>query len=689
MQISGSRSFTPLRQPTRSRTDTQGGQNLVFLYPMLFDTSLQKYTDLLRDFMVVDFIGQIKISNVNTVISDAVKFGSTGKNKKEINPTEQVLKSLNHVYGASTQPESDSHDYYSPYTADEYQRHVQQFLGFVRNQLKHDPRYNDLRPLISSIVVEENLMQIPLIVGTKSKTAKAKSLYWILLLSILYGDLPLDKKSSMDKIQNILKSMSPEKFMFMLFSDDQRKDLTSELGGGGYSPHQLAPTSLSKISKYINDETLQVCFGLHAYLNRDKWDLETNHLSTSANSTQESIPVIQNRTQKRHFDNAMSNFSSYVSSIIMPILHSMEAVMGPTPQEIDFDSKISDFTENTVRSMDEYYRTMIMHVTNDLVDYTQGAQDRVDNALYKLEELRNMCEASALQTAEIQKRLSSLDRNIRLPIRFSTDNVLQLLTSLSDTAGSVGPHSAKIENFLTSFVKHDTQLEHMFNVVKGRFKQAVDLFFYGNEPYSLYDPSIESYNDEASMDYFTRRYSNFYSYVCGKSDPDDAGDCAKYFVRVIDKVSHCVSELLWFFFIWNFFSYMGEYMNDVEIDIEIQRRDVLDFPNYCMVLPLDIFKYLYTVYSAKNMHSLLKSDDPQKNSALEKLKFDDVTPNLQNVAKMIQIVNSRLKVPNLIVLDEYKKMVYYQFMYMGQPNKVSLQSLQNYVKHQKDVLPGF
>ena len=53
---------------------------------------------------------------------------------------------------------------------------------------------------------------------------------------------------------------------------------------------------------------------------------------------------------------------------------------------------------------------------------------------------------------------------------------------------------------------------------------------------------------------------------------------------------------------------------------------------------------------------------------------------------MIEILNDRLKIPNIIVVDQFKKEVYYQFMYMQKPLKLRLDSLTTYVKDQKDLL---
>ncbi len=687
MQLIGSNSLRNIRQPTNMKHSSQEGQRLVFLYPMLFDSQLQKYANDLRDFMCIDFISQIKLSNINSVISDAVNFNTTTSNNKYTNPTQQILKSLNHMNDDSIPDFGNYKSYDNEYTLAEYQRRIHELIHFIKNQLKYDSRYNVFRPIISSISVQENLLQIPLILGTKHTTINANALYLILSISILYGNLPLNKESSLDKIMDIIKNADSKKLLTMLFDDKYRNNLKKDKFKVGYgTPDRKINDKdywMNRINSYVSDETKKACISLKKMLNINKWNVETHNLGTTSSSTSESVPVIQTKNQKKHFDNAMNSFSAYVSSFIIPALHSLESLMGPIPSEIDFNQKINTFTEHTCHSMSQIFNDVTTHLTSSLIDYTKDTHIRLDNAQVKIDELRNMCHNNKTNTQAIEKQLNILEQNIRIPIRFHTDDIINFSKSISETAYSIKPYYISIENFLLDFVVGETQLENMFTNIKNRFKNNVETFFYKGEQYSLYDDNI----DNGDLNLFRNRYGNFHRLVCGRNDDLK---CLKFFIRTINNISNSISELLWFFFIWNFFSYMCEYINDIEIDIDIQRKDVLDFPNYCMVIPLDIFKYLYTIYNSRNLQQLLKSKNPDKDPELDLLKkYDYVNPNLNNINKMINIINDQLKVPNLMVIDNYKNMVYYQFMHMSWPNKISLQNLDNYIKHQKDIIPGF
>jgi len=60
-----------------------------------------------------------------------------------------------------------------------------------------------------------------------------------------------------------------------------------------------------------------------------------------------------------------------------------------------------------------------------------------------------------------------------------------------------------------------------------------------------------------------------------------------------------------------------------------------------------------------------------------------------NIKRIIELISRQLGVPNIIVVDEGKKSIYYKFMFMDVVNKLNISSLESYVRHQQDILPGF
>ena len=55
--------------------------------------------------------------------------------------------------------------------------------------------------------------------------------------------------------------------------------------------------------------------------------------------------------------------------------------------------------------------------------------------------------------------------------------------------------------------------------------------------------------------------------------------------------------------------------------------------------------------------------------------------------QMIRVLNSRLNIPNIIVVDEKSNTIYYKWMYSGSNvGKLTTATVQNYVQRQKQIL---
>ena len=238
MQLTTTRAPTALqtvRQSGAMRTPAHGGQNLVFVYPFVCDESLRKYSDLLRDFFTVDIISQIKVSNVLNITSSSSRIGMVGTGKSAINPAQEVRRSLWNVGSMGDSTPSFAGD--DRFERAEHQEHVVNFTRFITDQLRNNPRYKPLRPVVSSLVVE-NLITIPLIVGTKGYTFEPTILYWMLLASIATGTR-LDKPSGINALKSVINAMPPENFVEFSFSDRTRNEL-------------LAASEITRKYKYID-----------------------------------------------------------------------------------------------------------------------------------------------------------------------------------------------------------------------------------------------------------------------------------------------------------------------------------------------------------------------------------------------------------------------------------------------------
>lgn len=681
MQIGGSHSLTPLRQPS-TISKGQFDQRLVFLYPFIIEQALQKYADDLRDFMTVDFISEIKISNVLNITSTATQIsGPVGS--KPINPSQEVRKSLHYSYDGDY---NSGYQFRDDQLIGQYQQKLDSFLQFIRNQLLHDPKYAQFNPRISSITLQENLINIPLIVGTKLFISQSYSIYWILLIC-LFKKIPLDTYSSISIIRNNY-DLIKDNFYSFLFTDESKKAVV------GTANKNVNVTILDKISQRI-DRELNIKLGeFMVCLHPSKWEVETNHLSSTTNRVNSlTVPVIQSETQRMHFNKSMGSFQSYVSNTIMPLLHNMEYLLGPTPNHINFGLKISDFEYNSQDSLTNTFINLSNHVTGEFkaIFDAEGAfnnplQTKFKDVQKKINIVKNICQMNVQTISEIKKILvDELDPNIRLPIRFSSDDIGKYVKTLAICSSKLERHSKVIEDSIRDTLSDVSPFNNSIKQIKDRFQQSIEAFIYGpDNDNALYDNRIE---DRNNINYFKQRYQNFY-YLINNNDDQNT---RQRFTRMVYEIEAYIFKIMYFFYIWNFLSYLCSYIQDIDIDIKIQRRDALDFPNYCLTIPLDMLRLLNTVYTSKLFRQLISANKKNFEDILNRIDLERgrVTLDTSYALGMISFLKNRLKVPNIIVVDQHNERIYYQFMYMSSPNRVNLSALKSYVQHQTDMLQGF
>lgn len=723
MQISTNiPSLTSLRQPS-SLKGGQDGQKLVFIYPVLSSSNLNKYVNLIRDFLSVELISQIKISNGLNITSRISHIGSVGIGDNSINPAVEVRRSLGMNIPELRNLNANNIELPNRNVADyelyKHQQKLDQFSRFFKQQLELNPIYKKYNPVITTVVADENYLVFPLIVGTKNLSMELKYLFYILTCSIIL-DLPLNNAGNLSRIISYLESLDLDKFLNILKIDgsqtsaDRRNIAFTPRNGelnlyrnsknvARDSPNS-AHTSLFK----LNSNELRIAVSaFRNVLDFSKWNAECDHLMNDSTSlSSESIPVIQTITQRRHFEGAMASFNSYVSEAIVPILLGLENILGPTPTEINYHAAVQNFTNSITRGMDRHYIETAEHIRvklseippqtdedgNPIYSLNTNINSRFANAQFKIDDLKSFCKSNVELSNTVKKILyEDLAPKIKNIDMTNATSVSNFCDAVLKSSASLQPFANTIENWALAVVPDgENNLRAKFNEIKQLFQNALNEFFQGGRQYAIYDIYTP-------VNQFHLRYSNFCQ-VFGSydpqnniiPDPQEIRRLADTLYQIITQIKNALNDLLYFFFIWNFMSYICGYIDEVDIDIQIQKKDALEFPNYTLVLPLEIFKFLYTVYTSNRLKRYLKSDsfDPQQDRELaistEKI-LSTFVPNA-DTKKMIELLNDRFKIPNLAIVDTYKNELWYQFMHMQKPNRVQLSSLPAYINSQKTII---
>lgn len=705
MQISNNiKSLTALRQP-RLLTGGQDNQKLVFIYPLLVSSSLSKYTPLLRDFLAVDFVSQIKISNGLNITSSISKIGRIGSDKNAINPALEVRKALNI---SQLQPTSNNMNINLGYNPSEYelykkQEKINKFTEFFKKQLLINPRYSQYSSVVSTIVADENLLVFPLIVGTKIFPIETKFLFYILAAAIIL-DLPLNSLGNLNSILTYIQNVDPDKFNTILKLDSNNKELfkstTTISGLLRQNPNYSDKTS--NLFKLEGNELRKFAANFKKVLDFNIWRVETDYLMSDFNDLNSSTgPIIQTITQKKHFDAAMNSYNSFIGEIIVPILYGMELILGPTQTNINYQNAIQSYLDSITKNINRIYIETSEHVRvklselppqtdengNPIYQLNTNISEKFNNTQTKLNRLKSFCEDNS-ETVQFIKNIiySELVPGLKKLDMTNPDTISDFCDAIVQTSSKFKPISNTIESWLLSSIPDgESNLQHKLNEVKDLFLNKTKSFFEDGDDFAIYNPKTD-------LNVFHLKYQNFAKVFCNcdlnNVDIQLNKECSKVLNQIMVTIIQSISDILYFLYIWNFMSYICSYINEIDVDIQIQKKDCLDFPNYTLVLPITIFKFLYVFYTSNRIKTLMKNSNPANSKELAASGIQGLQTYLPNssVPKIIEILNDRLKIPNIMVIDERSEDVFYQFMYMKNPTKTKLNNLETYIHQQKDIL---
>jgi len=760
MQISGLRDTQFLTQPRSMMSQGMEGQKLVFLYPMMFyDTLPKNLQDLLREFFSVNFLSQIKESNMINITTDAIR-GISGirGSSNSVNPAELVRTSLWHNSPISMA----SNNQLDSWTANEYrhiyQERIREFYEFIKNQIEHDPRYKTLKPVVSNIT-SENLLQIPIVIGTKSYAIHPLVLYYILLVSLAF-EIPIKNSNNINAIFNIIERISYENYINIISDNTYKNNLLRDIG---ITRDTSDPTSIEtpgrstldirrqsnqaarsifnnrvfgrlvynlnnqerrRFSSLLNTELAKAKIFFELVLNPSRWTIESNGLETRNGLTVNTI-AINNVISSKYYSSAINSFSSYLRSSIVPLFHSIEIVTGPTPSTISVSNKIDGFFDDIIKGMENEFTEL----GNSIIHFIRN-QNTVDTSVMKsnIKSVTEICVENSKMTDDIRKTLNDLDDTAILSHNFNASSLSSFIKQIVLTSRTLKSHEKVIDQWFdlmtvynsSTNTRNNTQLNTLILNIKSRIQGLVHSLFFneypenttGNSPWIDYRQPVYE------------RFTNFAYNVCEKKpklipgvaaaagaaaqfvknvftgdyewEPPDIRPgapnlianqqshnlCMNTFKHYMSEMEIAIQNIIMFLLKWNFFSYICDYIKEVDVDIEVQRRDALEFPNYCLVLPMELFKGLHNALTINHLNNILRDT----NGVVDNINELNFTTSLSDIPKMVNYICTRINIPNIIIYEKSSQKIFYKFMYMHKPINLTTSSLEQYVSHQKDIL---
>ena len=686
MRISGSDPNTPGLNLLGSMSKVGERQsNLIFVYPLLFDRYLMKRWEMiLRDFLTAQFISQIKISNVLNITQSAVQGYGTQAGVPYLNPAEilnQALSNNNPEYTNvlqsqlnAIQAQQFNNTNQNKISNTEYAYKLQELRQFIKQQVLTDPIYDGLRPAFSIISMENSLLDVPLIVGTKSYKIDSSALYWILFVSLLNNrDLTLRTFSD---IEALLNNLPKNRFLEIITSAGLAPPIT---GAGNYDAvyNQLRTDTNASVKRALNTFKT-VAVSLNDFENDIGFSISISSEAVQYTNVMERS--LAERAEMQSKINALLNQTIVTS--IFPVIQTINNLIVNPALETNYMER---YKRLLAKILDK-----VNPLVNDFIGLYSNRFSQVDTQQAFMKSLESNCKS--LQQIKSYDLLARLD-DIR--IRFTTirddvalgqgtnSKVVDFAEELTRVASSLGAESQTLVKMVENFTGN-TQINSIYKDLTQTIQRFIMEYYSETNP-DTFNPNrdtdlgqpIIANNDNQEISAFFR------SIFAGANRND--------LLRFLTNSAQALAETTSFLFFYSTFSYFCEFISIIKSKIEIKSKDVIEFPNYTLVIPIEFVKTLYYALAAKNTNDLLKSMNSSNQG--EEFNAPTINPNFKlsetEIFRIVSAIIDRLGVKNIVIVDSEKKEIYYQWTYLKRPIKLNETTLLNYIKSQSNITAAF
>lgn len=648
-------------------------ESLVYTFPIVIDKSLQKeWGGLIRDFFTVQILSQIKSANILNITSSIVSPISLDNiDPNYRNPANELYSVLQ---GQNRQQNNDNlNQLYSTIAAanqrqlsmqnkSEIQYQIDSFREFIANQIQNDPIYDNLRPIATPIIIE-GFMNIPLIVGTKEIKTDSQAIYWILFLC-LADNLKLTSESTMSTIRNYIRRIPKDRFLELLNSP-------SNANLRVLIPEYRSSSSIDKINDLIDDSLTKNFNRLAPIFNERRW-LEEVGIGREGMGNALQISASQLDLQSFQSD-VMSRFSNlfigFITRDIIKLIQSLVYVLVPAVSDsIDFTLKYNVLSDNFI-NISKYDRTqdIILGITSALYTGASGTSavdpENSNDVSSKVESFCNSM--SNISLREYLERIHLLRINMS---NITYRELITFIDNLSTNVNNLIPITKLIKNFIKTISNNNVN-DSSFDIIERDIFNAIKNFFQDDS----YGASQVIFNPNGNQ------VPPIFGGVMGIGDVNRAKN---FFATVYSTLTEFIS----FCYYYSFIGHICEYFKELKVRIDVKKKNALSFPNYVLVIPVEYITSLYNAMAFRRVSELLSNKEQGAPAAS---RFQDFKPNESEISSMINVLNQRLGIPHIVVIDSKKSTVYYKWNYLNRTFKMTSSSLSTYVKNQKNFIKIF
>ena len=230
---------------------------------------------------------------------------------------------------------------------------------------------------------------------------------------------------------------------------------------------------------------------------------------------------------------------------------------------------------------------------------------------------------------------------------FTENELTSFIENLTNLSTKCASENTKLRYALDEILdnKASTVLERVFSIIIESIGKMLDDF-------SPYYTKIDPYSNVAFITQSPRFMAN------------KSGDLVS---RMRKDLVDGTASVVFFLFLYHLLVSLCNYVNIVEVEVETTKNDVLDVPNFTLVIPVQMVMSLVSSLVARGWNDMLKEGGI----------ITTITEN--NIKRVIMFLKKRLGIPNLIVIDN--ETVYYSLMYQSEIQKSNITALSTFVNN--------
>jgi hypothetical protein len=705
MNITGYGQYSKAAAGIRDPKKNMNSQlKLIFIYPILIADRIKvqstpPFEQLIRDFISVTFLSDLFIENAFTIIGTANQIRPLwDEQNKTIDPISGILRFQAAQQGISSAGYGTSSPNYNVDAgySEKLQQKINQKTATIQQLLKVDPKFAKFRPYIETITMG-NMIEVPVVIGTSSFQVDTLTLMWVLIASIGLN-LSLDSETNIGIIFKELENLDEEKYWRLLnnlITDPTvRQNLGSWFQRGviGVSRgiervtrrfnilpgiQHAASNKRFKVQSQIDNEQKLITQQQFAplYLNQNNLDQTRTYFKFVLNRTlserrfglgDTDEMTSRVRVQDASLGSHSSRYRDFLINSFIDIMSTTGTVLllsvGNLISISSSDLNIVNVKKDTIDD------NLFDNITNIVGKLFANINDsfRQENMKEKIESLKDLCSIDSVEVIENVNNWAG-EISISTP-SFSSQEYLRFVDLFEKSNGISKSSSLKLERQLQTVISNTFLTEFNSNliVIKNLISQVIKNF-------------IKEFVDEENQ----TPQSQFIL--------DDLGiaDRSKILGQIIPAFHGGLTDIFYFLFLAKFQEVLCRFISVADVEIEKSVNEVTSWPNYTLVLPVEIVVALHAAIMGKSWKHMLsggqigRSLRPNSTPlAKEQINMPDI--NSTYIKSIVKFIAQRLNVPNLIVVDSKRGEVHYQLMNQSDVNKTRIQTLATFIQSKVD-----